>query len=66
MLQARKLGKSIYVFSVDSEQGKVSHVNHVADDAKARGIDGREWANSVVAVLGGRVSWHRYSHAIDK
>ena len=37
-------------------QGKVAHVNHVADDAKARGVDGREWANAVVAVLGGKVS----------
>ena len=55
VLQAKKLGKSVYVFSVDSEQGKVAHVNHVADDAKARGLDAREWANGVVAVLGGKV-----------
>ena len=55
VLQAKKFNKSVYVFSVDSEQGKVAHVNYVADDAKARGVDGREWANTVVAVLGGKV-----------
>lgn len=55
-MQGRKLGKSVYVFSVDSEQGKVAHVNFVADDAKAKGLDGREWANAVSAILGGKVS----------
>ena len=56
VLQAKKLGKSVYVFSVDSEQGKVAHVNYVADHAKAQGVDGREWANAVLAVLGGKVT----------
>lgn len=55
VLQAKKLGKSVYVFSVDLEQGKVAHVNHVADDAKARGLDGREWANVIVNIVGGKV-----------
>ena len=55
VLQAKKAGKSVYVFSVDSEQGKVAHVNHVADDAKARGVDGKAWANAVVEILGGKV-----------
>ncbi|EKM54355.1 uncharacterized protein PHACADRAFT_258158 [Phanerochaete carnosa HHB-10118-sp] len=54
VLQAKKLGKSVYVFSVDSEQGKVAHANFVAEDAKSRGIDGREWATAVVDVLGGK------------
>lgn len=54
VIQAKKLGKSAYVFSVDSEQGKVAHANFVAEDAKSRGVDGREWANAVVAVLGGK------------
>lgn len=55
ILQAKKLGKSAYLFSVDSEQGKVAHVNFVAEDAKANGIDGRTWANTVVEVIGGKV-----------
>ncbi|KAI0758318.1 tRNA synthetases class II (A)-domain-containing protein [Irpex lacteus] len=54
VMQGRKLGKSVYVFSVDSEQGKVAHVNFVANDAKAKGLDGREWANAVSAILGGK------------
>ena len=54
VLQAKKLGKSVYVFSVDPEQGKVAHVNFVAEDAKSRGIDGRQWANAVVEIVGGK------------
>jgi alanyl-tRNA synthetase len=61
VLQAKKLGKSVYVFSIDSEQGKVAHVNSVADDAKSRGLDGRTWANAVVEVLGGKVSACEYT-----
>lgn len=44
------------MFSVDQEQGKVAHVNFVAEDAKAKGLDGREWANSISEILGGKVS----------
>lgn len=54
VLQGRKLGKTVYVFSVDHEQGKVAHVNFVADDAKAKGLDGRTWANAVSEILGGK------------
>ena len=43
------------MFSVDQEQGKVAHVNFVADDAKAKGLDGREWANAISDILGGKV-----------
>jgi alanyl-tRNA synthetase len=56
VLQARKLGKSVYVFSVDQDQGKVAHVNFVAEDAKAKGLDGRTWANAISDILGGKVS----------
>ena len=56
MLQAKKLGKSIYVFSADAANGKVAHVNAVSEAAKAKGLDGREWANAVVEILGGKVS----------
>ena len=56
VLQAKKLGKSIYIFSADVESGKVAHVNAVSEAAKAKGVDGREWASAVVAILGGKVS----------
>ena len=54
VLQAKKLGKSVYLFSIDREQGKVAHVNFVAEDAKAKGVDGRAWANTVVDIVGGK------------
>ncbi|RPD74749.1 hypothetical protein L226DRAFT_545685 [Lentinus tigrinus ALCF2SS1-7] len=54
VLQAKKLGKSIYIFSADVEGGKVAHVNAVSEAAKAKGLDGREWASAVVAILGGK------------
>ncbi|KAI0710193.1 tRNA synthetases class II (A)-domain-containing protein [Earliella scabrosa] len=54
VLQAKKLGKSIYIISADVEGGKVAHVNAVSEAAKAKGLDGREWASAVVAILGGK------------
>ncbi|RDX57348.1 hypothetical protein OH76DRAFT_1395138 [Lentinus brumalis] len=54
VLQAKKLSKSIYIFSADVEGGKVAHVNAVSEAAKAKGLDGREWASAVVAILGGK------------
>ncbi|THH00909.1 hypothetical protein EW026_g1687 [Hermanssonia centrifuga] len=54
ILQAKRLGKTIYVFSVDSDEGKVAHVNYVAEDARLRGLDARTWANAVVEVVGGK------------
>ncbi|KAJ3004463.1 hypothetical protein NUW54_g4803 [Trametes sanguinea] len=54
VLQAKKLGKSIYVLSVDASAGKVAHVNAVSEEAKAKGLDGREWAAAVVEVVGGK------------
>ena len=55
VLQAKKLGKSIYIFSADAANGKVAHVNAVSDAAKVKGLDGREWASAVVEILGGKV-----------
>jgi alanyl-tRNA synthetase len=55
VLQAKKLGKAVYVFSVDSEGGKVIHVNHVPESLRAKGLDARSWATSVTEVLGGKV-----------
>ena len=55
VLQAKKLSKSVYVFSADAANGKVAHVNAVSDAAKAKGLDGREWATVVTEILGGKV-----------
>jgi alanyl-tRNA synthetase len=57
VLQARKLGKAVYVFSVDSEGGKVIHVNHIPESLKSKGLDARTWAARVTEVLGGKVGY---------
>jgi hypothetical protein len=55
VLQAKKLGKAVYVFSVDSEGGKVIHVNHVPESLRSKGFDARTWAARVTETLGGKV-----------
>lgn len=52
--QAKKLEKSVFVFSVDADGTKVAHVNAVSPSAKAKGIDAREWTAAVVKVIGGK------------
>ncbi|GLB37216.1 putative catalyzes the attachment of alanine to tRNA(Ala) in a two-step reaction alanine is first activated by ATP to form Ala- AMP and then transferred to the acceptor end of tRNA(Ala) [Lyophyllum shimeji] len=52
--QGKKLGKAIYVLSVDAEGGKVAHVNYVPPSLKERGLDARTWASRVTEVLGGK------------
>ncbi|KAJ3476858.1 hypothetical protein NLI96_g10870 [Meripilus lineatus] len=54
ILNAKKLGKSAYVFSVDSEKGQVAHVNFVSEGARAKGVDARTWAATVTEVVGGK------------
>jgi hypothetical protein len=55
VLQAKKLGKAVYVFSIDSEGGKVIHVNHVPESLRSKGFDARTWAARVTETLGGKV-----------
>jgi alanyl-tRNA synthetase len=55
ILQGKKLGKLVYVFSVDHEGGKVAHCNYVPEQARAKGLDGRTWASKVTDILGGKV-----------
>lgn len=52
--QGKKLGKALYVFSVDSESGKVVHVNFVPPSLKSKGLDARQWATKVSEVIGGK------------
>ena len=55
VLQAKKLSKAVYVFSVDSQGGKVIHVNHVPESLRSKGFDARTWAARVTETLGGKV-----------
>ncbi|KDQ33558.1 hypothetical protein PLEOSDRAFT_1091537 [Pleurotus ostreatus PC15] len=54
VLQAKKLGKSVYLFSPDKQGGKVAHVNFVSPELKQKGVDARTWAGKVTDVLGGK------------
>ncbi|KAI9570376.1 tRNA synthetases class II (A)-domain-containing protein [Boletus coccyginus] len=52
--QGKKLGKAVYVFSVNAGGGKVAHANYVPEDVRAKGFDARTWASKVTEVLGGK------------
>lgn len=54
--QAKKLDKAAYVFSVDSEGGKVAHANYVPNSLRTKGYDARNWASKVTEVIGGKVN----------
>ncbi|KAG6853372.1 hypothetical protein C0991_004931 [Blastosporella zonata] len=54
--QGKKLGKAVYVLSVDAEAGKVAHVNYVPPQLKEKGLDARTWATRVTVVIGGKAS----------
>ncbi|KAJ2918578.1 hypothetical protein MD484_g1897, partial [Candolleomyces efflorescens] len=51
---ARKAQKGLYVFSVDSENNKVAHVNYVAPALKDKGADARDWASKVTDLIAGK------------
>ena len=53
--QAKKINKAAYVFSVDSENGKVIHVNFVPESIRTKGLTGPAWAAVVSEVVGGKV-----------
>jgi alanyl-tRNA synthetase len=57
--QARKIKKAVYLFSVDPDGAKVSHVNYLPEHDVKDGFDAKVWANTVTEVLGGKVSWFR-------
>ncbi|KAG6889578.1 Alanine--tRNA ligase [Termitomyces sp. T32_za158] len=52
--QGKKLGKAVYVLSVDTEGGKIAHVNYVPPALKEKGLDARTWANCVTDIIGGK------------
>lgn len=53
-MRGKKLGKAVYVFSVDAEGGKVAHANYVPEPARSRGLDARTWASRVSDIIGGK------------
>ncbi|OAX38373.1 hypothetical protein K503DRAFT_800484 [Rhizopogon vinicolor AM-OR11-026] len=54
VMRGKKLGKAVYVFSVDAEGGKVAHANYVPESARSRGLDARTWASKVSDIIGGK------------
>jgi len=55
--QGKKLGKAVYVLSVDELGGKVAHVNYVPASMQVKGLDARNWASEVAGILGGKVKY---------
>lgn len=53
----KKLGKTVYLFSVESESGKVVHINAVSEKLKSKGLDARAWATKVAEIVGGKVGY---------
>ncbi|KIY74247.1 hypothetical protein CYLTODRAFT_427840 [Cylindrobasidium torrendii FP15055 ss-10] len=54
LAQGRKLNKPVYVFTVDTEAGKVAHANFVPAALKSNGVDAKVWAGKVSDILGGK------------
>jgi len=54
LTHGKKLGKAVYVFSVDEEAAKVAHANYIPPPMQAKGLDARAWSSVVVRVLGGK------------
>ncbi|KAL4069804.1 tRNA synthetases class II (A)-domain-containing protein [Scleroderma yunnanense] len=54
VMQGKKLGKAVYVFSVDAEGGKVAHANYLPEVSRSNGFDAKVWASKVTDILGGK------------
>ncbi|KAJ3798631.1 tRNA synthetases class II (A)-domain-containing protein [Lentinula aff. detonsa] len=52
--QGRKMAKAVYVFSIDSESGKIIHVNFIPSSIMSKGADARTWAARVTEITGGK------------
>ncbi|PVF97475.1 hypothetical protein CPB86DRAFT_807243 [Serendipita vermifera] len=52
--QAKTLNKAVYVLSIDSQSGKVTHGNYLPPSLAADGFDARTWASGVSEIVGGR------------
>ncbi|KAF5389356.1 hypothetical protein D9757_004386 [Collybiopsis confluens] len=54
VMQGRKTGKAVYVFSVDADTGKVAHANFISPSLKTKGADARTWATKITDIIGGK------------
>ncbi|KIM70344.1 hypothetical protein SCLCIDRAFT_19240 [Scleroderma citrinum Foug A] len=54
VMQGKKLGKAVYVFSIDTEGRKVAHANYLPETARSHGFHAKIWASKVTDVLGGK------------
>ncbi|CAG8684656.1 11044_t:CDS:2, partial [Acaulospora colombiana] len=52
--QAKTLNKAVYVLSIDTQSGKVTHGNYLPPSLAADGFDARTWASGVSEIVGGR------------
>ena len=53
----RKLDKTAYLFSIDSNNGQINHINVVSEQLRRGGLDAQSWAANVSQILGGKVSY---------
>lgn len=57
MATAKSLSKAAYLFSPDTDAGKVSHVNFLPKEILDRKVlTAKSWLGEVSAVIGGKVS----------
>ncbi|KAG8966582.1 Alanine--tRNA ligase [Tulasnella sp. 419] len=54
LLEARKLEKAVYLFSVDETSGKVAHVNFVPKSSISKDFTAKTWATAISEVIGGK------------
>lgn len=54
VMRGKKLGKTVYVFSIDADGGKVAHANYVSESVRSSGLDARTWASRINDILGGK------------
>ena len=53
----KSLSKAIYLFSPDTDTGKVAHVNFLPQQVVAqKALDAKTWLGEVSRVIGGKVS----------
>jgi alanyl-tRNA synthetase len=50
----KSLGKAAYIFSVDSEAGKVAHMNYLPKEVITSDFNAKSWAGVVSEILGGK------------
>jgi hypothetical protein len=60
--QARKTKKAVYLFSIDPDGSRVTHVNYLPEHLLKNEFDAKVWANAVTEVLEGKVGQPRHHY----